>query len=149
MKALTAAALVAAQILAAAPATAAELPDAPRAPGATRVAGFAGARLHIPLGARRGAEQPRLGLALAPLRRTAPESGEAKLRFGEGVEFGLVGHERPALRVAGYRMGPDGGLKGPDGRKLGVSTIGAVAIGATVVLVGAAAIALLFRSDED
>jgi hypothetical protein len=147
MKRLVAAALVAAQI-AGAPAAAADLPDAGRAAGPTRLGGFAGARLHIAFGGpeRGGA---RMGLAIAPVRRTATGSGEIRLRFGEGLEFGLAGRERPALRVAGYRLAGNGDPRGPQGRRLGVSTLGAATIAATVILVGALAVALTIRSDDD
>jgi hypothetical protein len=142
MKISVVSAFVAAQCLAA-PAFAADLPDGPHYAGPSRVGGFAGARLRVAIGGRHGGEV-RAGLALAPVRRTP---GEAKLSFGEGLEFGIAGRERPALRVAGYRLAP-GGAVGRDGQRLGVSTVGAVAIGAGVVVVGAIVIALAIRSGE-
>ncbi|HEY0413928.1 MAG TPA: hypothetical protein VGD66_12390 [Allosphingosinicella sp.] len=144
MKILAAAALIAGQILAAAPASAADLLDTPCAAGATRVGAFAGARLRVPLGG--GRETPvRLGLALAPVQRTGGQDGATKLRFGEGLEFGLAGRTRPALSVAGYRVG--GEANGADGRRLGVSTIGAAGIAGAVIVAGFLVLALAARSD--
>jgi hypothetical protein len=147
MRLATAAALIAAQILGAASASAAELPDPAASAGPARTGAFAGARLRVPLGARKD-QQARLGLALAPLQRRQSADGEVRLRFGEGVELEIAGREPVALRLAGQRLTPDRGVDGKENR-LGVSTIGAVAIGAGVVLLGAVAIALVIRSGED
>jgi len=146
MKTIAAAALIAAQLAAAAPASSAELIDSPA--GATsRMGTFAGARASVALGGKR--EGARFGLALAPLQRSRNGQGEAKLRFGEGVEFGIAGRQAPALRVAGHRIASDGGLVDDEGRKMGVSTIGAAGIAAGVIVVGLVILALAVRSDED
>lgn len=147
-RSLAAAALAAAPILTAAPAAGAELPAAPASRGPSRVDAFAGARLRVPMGGRK-AGQVRLGLAVAPAQRREDSAGAAKLRFGEGLELSLAGREPAGLRVAGYRLAPGGTLTDEDGRRLGVSTIGAVAIGTGVVLVSAVIIALAIRSGED
>jgi hypothetical protein len=144
MKMIAAAALIAAQLATAAPAPAAELIDSPAA-ATSRIGTFAGARASVALGGKR--EGARFGLALAPLQRSG--QGLAKLRFGEGVEFGIAGREPPALRLAGRRIAPDGSLIDDKGRKLGVSTIGAAGIAAGVIVIGLVVLALAVRSDED
>ena len=145
MKIITAAALVAAQ-LAAAPASGAELIDPPAAAN-TRMGTFAGARASVALGGK--SEGARFGLALAPVQRSQNGQGEAKLRFGEGVEFGIAGSRPPALSLAGHRIASDGGLVDEKGRKMGVSTIGAAGIAAGVIVIGLVVLALAVRSDED
>ena len=82
MKMMTMAALVAAQLLAAAqPALAADLePIAEQRPGA-----FGGLRVRLPLGGERRDRQLRAGLALAPTLHSRFASGESRLRIGEGA----------------------------------------------------------------
>ncbi|MBV8687799.1 MAG: hypothetical protein JOZ90_05740 [Alphaproteobacteria bacterium] len=143
-KGLLAVALAAAQLLPS-PAPAAELGDPGAAAGPTRVGGFAGARLRLTVGGRHSGEA-RMALALSPVRRSA---GDPKLAFGEGVELRLSGRTDPAISLAGFRLSPGRRGQAPAGRRLGVSTVGAVAIGAGVVLASAVAIALAVRSGEE
>lgn len=147
MKTITLAALVAAQILAAAPAGAAELLAGPET-ASSRLGSFAGARLRVDLGGKRDAK-PRLGLTVAPLRQVRAGDGATRVQFGEGVELGLTGGERPALRVAGRRLAPNGELVDEDGKRLGVSTLEAAGIAAGVIVAGFLVVALAFRSDAD
>ena len=132
MRKLLIAGLVAGQIVAAAqPAMAAELHQ-DRAGTPNQVAAFAGARLRVPLGG--GREKPQAGLALTSTLRSGA-TGE--LRFARGAELGFSGGESAVrLTLAGTpvsRLARGG--RGPDGRKLGVSTVGWVAIGVGVVAV--------------
>jgi hypothetical protein len=132
-------ALAAAQIAAAAqPAMAADLGD--RGTVAQRQGAFAGARLRIPLnGSRAGKAQA--GLTLAPILQGLQADGSVRTRFGEGLELRLSGTTRPQLAFGGRSLAQLAqGRGGPDGRKLGVSTIGWIAIGvgvAAIVVVAA------------
>jgi len=146
MKTVAAAALIAAQLVTVAPASAAELIDSPGA-ATTRMGTFAGARASVALGGKR--EGARLGIAVAPVQRSQNGRGEARLRFGEGVEFGIAGRQPAALRLAGHRVAPGGVLVDEKGRKLGVSTLEAAGIAAGVIVVGFLVLALAVRSDED
>jgi hypothetical protein len=147
MKMIVAAALIAAQIATVAPVSAAELVGPPSA-SAPRTGAFAGARFSVALGGKR-ASPARLGVAIAPLHRSQAGEGEAKLRFGEGVEFGIAGRQPPTLRLAGHRLAPGGVLVDEDGKRLGVSTIGAAGIAAGVILLGFVVLALAVRGDKD
>ncbi len=147
MKRITAAALVAAQLAAAAPASGAELLAAGD-PAQTRLGAFAGGRLRVELGGRHDG-RPRLGLTVAPYSHRQAGDGRVTLRHGEGVELGIVGREPARVSFAGYRLAPGGAPVDSNGRRLGVSTLGAAGIAAGVILVGAAAFALAFRADDD
>lgn len=141
MKKLTIAALVAAQLASVAqPAMAADLVQQET----PRMGAFAGARLRIPLGGAREERRLRAGLTLAPTMRNQGADGASRLSFGEGLEFGIAGREPARLSLAGVpvnRLARSG--TGPDGQRLGISTIGWIAIGvgtAIVIVVGAAVI---------
>jgi hypothetical protein len=142
MRTLLIAGIAAGQILAAAqPALAAELHQ-DRAGTPNQVAAFAGARLRVPLGG--GREKPRAGLALTSTMRGGA-TGE--LRFARGAELGFSNDEPIRLTLAGTPVSRLGqGRAGPDGRKLGVSTVGWVAIGVGVL---AAATFALFELCKD
>jgi hypothetical protein len=131
MRKLLIVALVAAQLApVAAPARAAELRVEPQRQE-TRMGAFAGARLRVALGGERR-ERVRAGLAVAPeLHRM--EAGAARMRIGEGLEYGFTDRRPAAVSVAGRRLSD--AQRAPDGRRQGVSTLGWVAIGAGVVLV--------------
>jgi hypothetical protein len=146
MKIMVGAALVAAQILAAGPARAAELPGDPAA-RTGRFGTFAGARLRLALG---GGQERRLrgGLAVAPIQQSRLPSGAERTRFGEGVEFGFAGHDKLRLSLAGTPVSQlaQGG-KGPGGAKVGISTIGWVGIGlGTVAVVWLGANYVIYRN---
>jgi hypothetical protein len=132
-------AALAAQIAAAAqPAMAADLGD--RGTVAQRQGAFAGARLRIPLdGSRAGKAQA--GLTLAPILQGLQADGSLRTRFGEGVELRLSGTTRPQLAFGGRSLAQlTQSRGGPDGRKLGISTVGWIAIGvgvAAIVVVAA------------
>ena len=143
VRASTAAALIAAQTLAA-PATAAELFGTGEPVEVVRGA-FAGARLRIALGGRRDGAL-RAGLALTPTSLRRGSDGAVGRQFAEGFELG-AGQGAPfGLRLAGR---PIGGVA-PDGRprRLGVSTLGAAAIVGGVIVAGFIGYALVSRGDE-
>jgi hypothetical protein len=148
MKSLTMLAFVAAQIgLVAQPALAADLGDRGSA-GAQRQGAFAGARLRVPLdGARAGKAQA--GLTVAPILQARQADGSVRTRFGEGVELRLSGTTRPQLAFGGRTLAQlTQGRTGPDGRKLGISTIGWVAIGVGVAAVTVYALGQLCADGE-
>jgi hypothetical protein len=129
MKSLTAAALAAAALsLVAQPLAAAELP---REAGTQIERGtFVGARFRIPLG--RSEEKAHAGLALTATQRT---SGRAELRFAKGLELGYAGGDALRLSLHGQAVSRlVQGKAGPEGRRMGVSTVGWVAIGAGVIV---------------
>jgi hypothetical protein len=139
MKRLTIAALAAAQIATAAqPAMAAELVGE-NGTVAARQGAFAGARLRIPLDGA-GARKAQAGLTLAPQISGRQADGSLRTRFGEGLELRLAGESKPQLALGGRSFAQlTAGRTGPDDRKMGISTIGWVAIGVgvtAIVLVG-------------
>ena len=147
MKTLTMAALVAAQLAATAqPALAAGLTEA----RTQEVGAFAGLRVRMPLDGAAQQRRLRAGLTVAPAMHSRTLGGESRLRIGEGLELGLNGEQPLRVSLGGTPVSQLAqGPTGPDGRRLGVSTIGWIAIGvgvAAVIVVGAAA---LCASDHD
>lgn len=133
MKKILIAALITAQT--ASPAAAADLVRDSSAQE-RRMGAFAGARLRLSLdGVAR--ERVRGGLSVAPTMHDVRADGSARLRIGEGLEFGASDRRSPALSFGGRPLreivqGP----RGPEGDRRNVSTVGWVAIGVGVVLVG-------------
>jgi hypothetical protein len=147
MKTLTMAALLAAQLVTAAPpAMAAELAD-----GRTQEMGaFGGVRVRMPLDGRAGERQIRAGLTLAPTLQGRDVRGHSRTRIGEGLELGLDGDDRVRLSLAGTPVSRIAqGPAGPDGRRAGISPIGWVAIGIGVAAVAAATWFVIAINDED
>jgi len=141
MKKLTMIALVASQLATAAPAGAAELIDS-AGQDTTRMGSFAGARIRISLD-REPRERVRAGLTIAPTALAVRADGAARRRIGEGVEFGLSDRRGPSLSLSGRPVSELAeGPRGPDGRRQNVSTVGWVAIGVGVVVVGVAGYAI-------
>jgi hypothetical protein len=146
MKTLTMAALVAAQLAGAAPASAAELIDS-AAPSASRMGSFAGARLRISLD-RAPRERVRAGLTIAPTTLAMRSDGATRLRIGEGMEFGLSERRGPSLSLSGRPVSElAGGGRGPDGERQNISTFGWVGIGVGVVVVGVVGFGLWFTHE--
>jgi len=147
VKKLMIATLVSAQLgCVASPAMAAELGSAQdQRPGA-----FGGLRLRLPLDGPRRNQRLRAGLTLAPTLRIQDADGASRLRFGEGLEFGISGREPARLSLGGVPVNQLArGPAGPDGRRMGVSTLGWIGIGvgaAVIIVVGAAALCV---SDHD
>jgi hypothetical protein len=144
-KMLIAGLVAAAQVLPAAqPAAAAELSQ-DRMAAPTQVSAFAGARLRLPLGG--GREKPRIGLALTSTLRGG-ETGE--LRFAKGLELGFGGKgSKLDLSLSGRplaRLAP--GRPGPDGQKHGFSTLGYVAIGASLVIIAGGVLIFDYIDDQ-
>jgi hypothetical protein len=138
MKIIVGTALIAAQTaIVAQPAFAAEIQrEATVATGT-----FAGLRLRVPMGGSRAERAPRVGLALAPTVHGLSENGEARLRIGEGLEFGFSGRgQTPAFSLAGRRLGAeqdDGNGEGRD--RGGIDTGEALLIaGGAILLIGVA-----------
>jgi hypothetical protein len=131
MRKLIVSGIIATQLAAlTAPAAAADLHQE-RVGAPNQTSAFAGARLRVSLGG--GRERPQIGLAITSVRRSGA-SGE--LRFARGLELGSAGEGPIRLSVSGTpvsRLG--GGRPGPEGRRMGVSTIGWVAIGVGVLAV--------------
>ena len=147
MKILTMTALIAAQMLAfVQPAGAAELTEA----RTQQMGGFAGLRLRVPMDGNAEQRQIRAGLTVAPVMQSRTMSGESQVRIGEGLELGIAGDQPIRLSLAGTPVSQLAqGPAGPDGRRMGISTIGWIAIGvgvAAVIVVGAA---VLCASDHD
>ena len=147
MKKLMIMALLGSQLMTVAqPAFAAELTEN----RTQQMGAFAGLRLRVPLDGNLQQRQVRAGLAVAPLMHSRAMNGETRLRIGEGVELGITGREPVQLSLAGTPVNRLAqGPAGPDGRRMGISTIGWIAIGigaAAIIIVGAAA---LCASDHD
>ena len=148
MRKLTIAAVLAAQLVAAAqPAMAADF-DHIRA---QQAGAFAGLRLRMPLDGSDARRQPvRLGLALAPTLHSQSRDGAVRTRFGEGLELGIKGDSPVRLSFAGRPVSRLAqGLAGPDGDRAGVSTLGwiAIGVGALVTIVVVAGAICLSDSD--
>lgn len=146
MKKLLVAALVAGQIVGTAAPAFAQSYSAVRE---TETGAFGGIRVRIPFGGN-AREPARAGLAFAPTARTDYQNGRVRTQIGEGLEFGMVGREPMQFSLAGTPVNRlVQGSTGPDGRRLGVSTLGwiAIGVGATlVILITATAICF---SDSD
>ncbi|HEX8401386.1 MAG TPA: hypothetical protein VF628_06735 [Allosphingosinicella sp.] len=120
------------------PALAAGLDAGDAATGGQNVGAFAGARLRLTLGA---APKASAAVTLAPMQRAWRGDGSIQTRFGEGLALGTAGGEPVALRLAGTRvdrlhLAQNGKVDGT-ARRHGISTLGYVAIGVGVILVGA------------
>ena len=90
---------------------------------------FAGARLRLSLD-REPRERVRAGLALSPTMHDVRQDGSARLRIGEGLEFGASDRRAPQLSFAGQpvrELAQRG--QGPSGSRQNISTVGWVAIG--------------------
>lgn len=145
MKTLTIAALVAAQIAAAAPARGAEIVSA-EAERSHRTGAFVGARLRLPLDGEQ--RRPRATLTAAPTLHSVRPNGETRTRIGQGLEFGVEGQQlrfdlagQPVSRLVA-------GGEAPGGPRKNLSTVGWVAIGVVVVAVGVFALYGLCGSGE-
>ena len=146
MKKLLAVALIASQVLGTtAPAFAQGYAPARETEAGT----FGGVRVRIPFGG--GArEEIRAGLAFAPTARTDYQDGRVRTRIGEGLEFGVVGRQPLQFSLAGTPVNRLAqGRAGPEGRRLGVSTIGWIAIGIGASLVILVAATAICASDHD
>ena len=130
MKKVTIAALVAAQLAAAAPAQGAEL-DGPFMDA--RRGAFAGVTLRARTSGADGGYRAALTLAPTTHSRIGANS---RFAMGDGLDFGISGGERPTLRLAGQRldrMSLFGERVGQDRQNM--STVAKVAIVAGVVVI--------------
>jgi len=143
VKKIVIAALIAAQL--SGPAAAADLVDTRSE--STRQGAFAGARIRISLDSE-PRERVRAGLTLAPTRHDVRPDGTARLRFGEGLEFGATERRAPGLTFAGQPVRDLASPVGPDGTRRNVSTIGWIAIGVGVTAVTLLVVSSLCFSGE-
>ena len=144
MRRLVIAALLAGQIPAAAPVGAADFAEARQ----QQAGAFAGLRLRVPLDGAERQRSIRAGLTLAPAMHSQTAAGEARIRIGEGFELGAIGREPLHLSIAGTPVD----RTGPGGQRLGVSTLGWIAIGAgaaAVIVIGGAALVADHISDNE
>jgi hypothetical protein len=93
-----------------------------------RPSAFAGARLKLPLGSAKA--EPSAQLTVAPARSSISGAGMMTTRIGEGVGLEFAG-KKPQLTIAGATNADIREAR----QKMGISTVGWVAIG-----VGAAAV---------
>lgn len=134
MNRIAIAALLASQLLPAPAAVAADLTDSQ----AQQMGAFAGFRLRVPVDGSARPRQVRAGFTLAPTMHRLTAGGEVRMRIGEGLELGLVGREPVRLSLGGTPVSRLArGPAGPDGERLGVSTLGWVAIGVGVAAIAA------------
>ena len=111
---------------------------------------FAGLRVRMPLDGDARQLRIRAGLALAPAMHSRSAAGETRSRIGEGLEFGLVGHEPGRFSIGGTPVSQLGqGPIGPDGRRLSASTGEWIAIGAGAVVVVLGVAYLVFTEMMD
>jgi hypothetical protein len=107
---------------------------------------FIGAQFKMSFGGQTRS-QPRAQLAFAPTRSSFSNSGQVTTRIGEGLALNFTASTKPTLTLAGRRADTALRLTRAGGsetdQKLGVSTVGWVAIGVGVVVVAAGG-ALLF-----
>lgn len=145
MKKMMIGALVAGQLTTVAqPALAADLTEI----RGQQAGAFAGLRLRVPFDGNAEQRRIRAGFALAPTMHRQAAGGETQLHVGEGMELGLVGREPVQLSIAGTPVSrlAQGG-SGPKGERLGVSTLGWIAIGVGAFLVVAAGASYLVAAD--
>jgi hypothetical protein len=145
MKTIAAASLIAAQLLAAAPASAADL-VANADPAQVRMGAFAGARVRLGFGGR-DEGRVRAGLTLAPFSRSQTMDGRTASRYADGLEFGIAGREPAGVRLAGYRIGQGPMRADTGGPRLGLSTIETALVVGGVIVVGLLGLAFFGRSD--
>lgn len=138
MRRIAIAALLAGQMLTAAPlAAAADLAEG----RSQHMGAFAGVRLRIPLGGDAHERQARAGLTLSPTLHSRGRDGATRLRFGEGVELGLTDSEPVRLSIGGTPVSQIArGGAAPDGPRRNMSTAGwiGVGLGTVVVILGVA-----------
>jgi len=140
MRKIIIASMVVAQI-AAMPAAAAGFGEA-QASGQREAGAFAGGRIRLPLGGEKRAVSA--GLMVAPMVQNQSADGRRRFAFGEGVELGFAGGDKPQLSLAGMRFShgrlaaAEEGDK--DGKRGGPSTL--LLVGGGVVLAVGIALAL-------
>ena len=109
---------------------------------------FTGARVRISFGGP-ARERVRAGFTFAPTVRADYQDGRVHTRIGEGLEFGFNGRGPAQFSLAGTpvnRLAP--GRTGPDGQRLGISTLAWVGIGLGVVVIGVLALAEACRAGD-
>ena len=115
-----------------------------------RMGAFGGLRVRIPLDGDVRQRQVRAGLAVAPTLQTRSLQGESRTGIAEGIELSFRAGGPGSLSIGGTPVSQLAqGREGPDGRRLGLSPLGWVAIGAGAVAVGVAAWFYFTLADDD
>jgi hypothetical protein len=103
-----------------------------------RPGAFIGAKLQLSTGGREHA-QPNASLTVAPTQSRVGADGMLRTRIGDGVAFNLSPGTKPRVTLAGVRadvaLGLQPGRTANTDKKLGVSSVGWVAIGVGVVAI--------------
>jgi hypothetical protein len=109
---------------------------------------FTGARVRVSLGGP-ARERVRAGLTFAPTVRADYQDGRVRTRIGEGLEFGFNGRGPAQFSLAGTPVNRlVQGRTGPEGQRLGISTLAWVGIGVGVVVIGVVALAEACRAGD-
>lgn len=121
--------------------------------GPVSMGSFAGARIQIPLGGKRGEKQVvRAGLTIAPmLHREGSDLKGPAWRIGDGLEFGFRSDEaKPFASLGGQRLTPTAGGRGATKARNNLSDVGTVAVvvGGIAVLAGIGWLVALDAMDE-
>ena len=121
-------------------------------PGAeTRYGAFVGARIQVPLGAKRAAA-PRAELMLAPTNSRISSNGRIETRIGRGFALDFAAKGKPALTLGGVRadrlIGISPSRTAKPEQKLGLSDGGKIAIGVGLVLLVGAGIWIADKVDD-
>jgi len=138
MRILIGAALVAAQtVVIAQPAFAAGMQQEAQ----IRTGAFGGLSLRVPFGGTPSERGARIGLALSPTMHSLNERGEARMRIGQGIEFGLrEGRDEPQLSLAGMTLADHRPRAAQDGEEEeGNTTRDVLLIGAGLITLAAVA----------
>lgn len=146
MKMVTIAALIGAQLLAAAqPVMAAEL----ETNADQRMGAFGGLRVRLPLGGNVRDRNLRAGLTLAPALQSRVASGESRLRIGEGLELRVRGREPMRLMIGGRDVRGLAAREDGDGRR-GIPTGALIAAGLVLVTIaGVVFVAVALENADD
>lgn len=109
---------------------------------------FTGARVRVSFGGP-ARERVRAGFTFAPTVRADYQDGRVRTRIGEGLEFGFNGHGPAQFSLAGTPVNRLAqGRPGPDGEKLGISTLAWVGIGVGVLVIGVVALGEACRAGD-
>jgi hypothetical protein len=109
---------------------------------------FTGVRIRISFGGP-VREQIRAGFTFAPTMRADYQDGRVRTGLGEGLEFGINGRGPMRLSLAGTPVNRlVQGRSGPDGQRLGISTLGWIGIGAGVLVIGVLALGEACRAGD-
>lgn len=111
-----------------------------------RTGAFGGLSLRVPFGGTPSERGARIGLAISPTMHSLNERGEARMRIGQGIEFGLrQGRDEPQLSLAGMTLADHRLRAAQDGEEEeGNTTRDVLLIGAGLITLAAVAGAIWF-----